>query len=115
MLEQKRALWKHLKERVEEQKRLQSLKEAVQSEMGEGKEESIVEITMEMEDVDAKMDTTIVEQGTLPKARGWAEQQVYKRLVTFEMNPIQWRFEALSYLASIVEMNKQAHERGDEK
>ncbi len=40
--------------------------------------QSLVEITMETGDEDTEMDTTIVEQGMLPKVPGRAEQQVYE-------------------------------------
>ncbi len=74
----------------------------------------MVEITMEMDEIDTEMDMTIVDQRKLPKAGGSIEQRVYERLVNFEMNNIQWRYEALSYLVSIVKVNKEAHDRGDE-
>ncbi len=114
MLEQKEALWKRSQERAEEQKRLESLRQVAQSEMGEGEEQSTVEITMETEDIETEMDTTIVEQGILPKVKGPAEQQVYERLLTLELNHIQWQYEALSYLTMIVRMNQQARESGGE-
>ncbi len=96
-----------------EQKRLEALRQAAQSEMAED-EPSTVEVMMEMEDVKTEMDTTIAKQGTLPKVQGAAEKQVYECLVTFELNPIQWRYEALSYLTTIVRLNRQAHESGNE-
>ncbi len=101
--EQKNAVWKCLHDQATAQDR----------ELQEGKP-SIIEIMMEMDDVDTEMDTTIIEQGVLPKVRGSIEQQVYDHLVTFELNPIQWRFEALSYLVSIVKVNRQVRERGEE-
>ncbi len=50
-----------------EQNRLETLRQAAQSEMAED-EPSTVEIMMETEDVETEMDMTIVKQGTLPKA-----------------------------------------------
>ncbi len=82
---------------------------------GREEEQSLVEIEMETEEVeDTEMDMTIIEQGTLPKVSGWPEQQVYECLVTYELNPIQWRFEALLYLASIVKLNKRFLENMDD-
>ncbi len=97
--EQQTVLYARLHERV--------VVSAEQVQRNREEEQSLVEIQMETEEVvDTEMDTTIIEQGTLPKASGSPEQQVYKRLVTYELNPIQWRFKALLYLASIVKVNR---------
>ncbi len=103
---QKEALWTRLQDQITKQGR------QLQPEPEE--ELSTVEITMEMDEIDTEMDTTIVEQGKLPKADQTLEEQVYERLVKYEMNNIQWRYEALSYLVSIIEVNKQARTSGDE-
>ncbi len=61
----------------------------------------------------SEMDSTIIEQGKLPAADQPVEDKVYKRLAKVELNDIQWRYEALSYLTSILQINKEACERGD--
>ncbi len=58
------------------------------------------------------MDTTIAEQGKLPEANGIPEQLTHDRLVSLEQSPIQFRFEALSYLDSIARVHKEACETG---
>ncbi len=103
---QRDVLWTRLYEQAAEQEK--------QLQGNRGEEPSAVEITMEMDEIDTKMDTTIVEQGKLPKADQTIEEQVYERLVKFEMNNIQWRYEALSYLVSILEVNQQARTTADE-
>ncbi len=120
MLKQKNDLYEHLKKRVDEKRKaesLESLAQAVQSLVveGEGEGESTVEVMMETGDDDHEMDTTIVEQGRLSEANGQAEQLVYEWLVTLEQNPIQFRFEALSYLDSIARVYQQAHETQGEE
>ncbi len=54
-----------------------------------GEEQSTIEITMEMDEIDTEMDTTIVEQGTLPNPAQTIEAKIYDRLVRFEVNDIQ--------------------------
>ncbi len=76
----------------------------------EGKGESTVNITMDT----SEMDATIVEQGKLLAAAWTVEGKVYECLRKFEMNDIQWRFKALSYLTSILQVNKQARDSGGE-
>ncbi len=102
--QQKTTLWTHL----------QVCQQAEEAQRHREEEQSLVEIRMETDEIDIEMDMTIVEQRTLPKAGGSTEQEVYEHLVAFELNAIQWRFEALFYLATIVKRNKEAQERGDE-
>ncbi len=83
---QKEVLFRRLTERLAEPRR------PLPSE--EGEEPSTVEIMMDT----SEMDMTIVKQGRLPIAAETIEDKVYKRLVSFEMNDIQWRYDALSYL-----------------
>ncbi len=106
--DQKNALWERLAEKLAERKRQQ------QSE--EGEEESRVEITMETSMMEtSELDySTVVEQGKLLAAVQPVEDKVYKCLVKLELNDIQWRYEALSYLTSILQVNKEAHNSGDE-
>ncbi len=70
-----------------------------------GEEESSVDITMDMTDLDYLI---ITEQGQLPVALQPVEEQVYAHLVMLEMNEIQWRYEALSHLTSIINGNQHA-------
>ncbi len=95
-------LFRRLTERLAEQRR------PLPREGGE--EQSTVDITMDT----SEMNATIVEQGKLPTAAEMIEDKVYKRLVNYEMNDIQWRYEALSYLTSIFQINKQARDSGSE-
>ncbi len=76
-----------------------------------GEEESIVEITMETSTLDYSV---VEEQGQFPKALSEEEERVYGRLVTVEMNQIQWKYEALTYLNSLTEGNRSAQQEGDE-
>ncbi len=55
-----------------------------------------------------------MEQGQLLDALQFVEEQVYSRLVSLETNDIQWRYEALSYLTSIIKGNQEAQEQGTE-
>ncbi len=54
----------------------------------------------------SEMDATIIEQGKLPAIAQTIEDRIYNCLVKFELNDIQWRYEALSYLTSILEVNE---------
>ncbi len=74
-------------------------------------EESRVEISMDTGDMDYSV---VVEQGQLPEALSEVEEQAYSCLVTVEMNQIQWKYEALSYLTSIIKGNQEVQERVDE-
>ncbi len=114
MLDQKQALYEHVKKRVKEQEAVTSLVQALQSQVieGEGEEESTIEVMMETGG--NEMDTTIVEQGALPKANSSAEQQAYERLVSLEQDAIQFRFEALFYLDLIIRAYKQVRETQNE-
>ncbi len=77
----------------------------------DGEEEYVVEISMDT----GEMDYTIVEeQGQLLKALSEGEEQAYSRLVMVEMNQIQWKYEALSYLNSLIKGNKEAQQEGNE-
>ncbi len=58
---------------------------------------------------------TVAEQGQLPAAVQDIEDKVYAHLVKLEMNEIQWKYKALSYLTSILSVNKEAREHGDEE
>ncbi len=64
------------------------------------------------------MDTTdldysiVTEQGRHPEALQPVEEQAYSHLVSLEMNEIQWRYEALSYLTSILKVNQEARDQG---
>ncbi len=77
----------------------------------DGKEESRVEISMDTGDMDY---STIEEQGQLLKALSEGEEQAYSRLVTVEMNQIQWKYEVLSYLDSLIRVNKEVQQEGNE-
>ncbi len=99
-------LWDHLQEQATEQGR--QLR-------GEGEQAPLVEIMMDTEEIDAEMDMTVVEQGILPEAPAQSiEATIYDHLVTFKLNNIQWRFEALTYLVLILETNQKACSSGDE-
>ncbi len=106
-LQQKRdVLWTHLQDQAFEQGRQLQ---------GEGEQSSLVKVTMETEEIDTEMDMTVIKQGILPEAPAQSlEVTIYECLVTFEPNDIQWQFEALSYLVSILETNKKARSSGDE-
>ncbi len=93
-------LFSRLKEKLTEQVR--------PSLSGEGEEESTVDITMDT----SEMDATIIEQGKLLEPAQMVEGRIYERLVRFEMNDIQWKFEALTYLISILQVNKWACDSG---
>ncbi len=71
----------------------------------EEEEESRVEITMETDDIETEMDDTIIEQGVLPEANTKAEEQAYQRLKTCESTELQWRYEALLYLLTVIRVN----------
>ncbi len=114
LLDQKDALIQRYGERMETQKKAEALKQAILAEWDKDEEPSRVKVTMETGDDDTEMDTTIAEQGALPEACGRGEQQIYDRLVAFELNPIQWKFEALSYLATITGRNQRMREKGEE-
>ncbi len=58
--------------------------------------------------------SVVMEQGQLPEALSEVEEQACSHLVMVEMNQIQWRYEAPSYLTSIIKGNQEARERGDE-
>ncbi len=105
MKDQKDALWECLTNKLAELTRQQS---------EEGEEESRVEITMEMSAMEmSELDATIIEQGKLLAADQPVEDKVYKRLAKVELNDIQWRYEVLSYLTSIIQINKEVCKRGD--
>ncbi len=103
--DQKEVLWQRLEQRVAEV----SVKRVQWIEAGE--EESRVDITMDMTNLDY---STVAEQGQLPAALQPVEDQVYGRLVSLEMNEIQWRYEALSYMTSIPKVNQEACGQGNE-
>ncbi len=42
------------------------------------------------------------------------EEQAYTSLVLVEMNQIQWKYEALSYLTSIIKGNQEVWDQGTE-
>ncbi len=56
----------------------------------------------------------VVKQGRLPEALTDMEEQAYCHLVLVEMNQIQWKYEALSYLTLIIKGNQEAREQGTE-
>ncbi len=58
--------------------------------------------------------SVVVEQGQLPEALSKVEEQAYSHLVMVEMNQIQWRYEALLYLTSIIKGNQEVQEQGHE-
>ncbi len=61
------------------------------------------------------LDYSIVEeQGQFPKALSEEEERVYGHLVTVEMNQIQWKYEALTYLNSLIKGNRSTQQEGDE-
>ncbi len=116
MLEQKNDLYAHLKKRVEEKKKAESLAQAIQSPVVEGEDEAESTVEVMMETRDEEMDMTIIEMGKLWEANGQAEQLVYERLQSLEQSSIQFKFEVLSYLDSIVRVYWQAREtRGKER
>ncbi len=97
--EQKEAVWERLAKRkarmdVEWDQWIQA-----------GEEESRVDIMVDMADLDHSI---IAEQGRLPEALTPVDEQVYCHLVLVEMNQIQWKYEALSYLTSIIKGNQEA-------
>ncbi len=111
--QQREVLWAHLHNQATEQGRqLQSEGRGLQSERGE--KPSAIEIMMETDEIDTEMDMTIVEQGILLKPAQTIEANIYSRLVKYEANDIQWRFEARAYLITILEVNKQARASGDD-
>ncbi len=101
-MDQKNAHWDRLTEKPAEQTRPQQGEE--------GEDEPRVDIMMDT----SEMDSTIVEQGKLLAAAQPVEDKVYKRLAKLELNDIQWRYEALSYLTSILHVNQEAHNSRDE-
>ncbi len=103
--DQREVLWEHLAERMA----AVSAKRDQQIEVGE--EKSRVDITMDTTDLDY---STVTEQGRLPAAVQPVEEQVYSRLVSLEMNNIQWRYEGLSYMTSILKANQEARDQGNE-
>ncbi len=52
--------------------------------------------------------------GQFPKVQTPEEERVYAHLGTVEMNQIQWRFEALTYLTSLIDGVKCAQTEGEE-
>ncbi len=58
---------------------------------------------------------TVVEQGQLLAAIQPVENQVYSRLVSLKMKEIQWRYEALFYLTSILKANQEVRDQGHEE
>ncbi len=60
---------------------------------------------METEDIETEMDDTIVEQGELPTANSKAEERTYQRLKTYESTELQWKYEALLYLLTVIRVN----------
>ncbi len=61
------------------------------------------------------LDYSIVEeQGQFPKLLTPEEERVYAHLVSIEANQIQWRYEALTYLSSLIAGNKRAQQEGEE-
>ncbi len=56
----------------------------------------------------------IEEQGQFPKALSPEEEKVYSRLVSIEVNHIQWRYEALTYLSLLIAGIKKAQQQGEE-
>ncbi len=103
--DQKEVLWECLTQRVAEV----GVKRDQRIEAGE--EESRVDITMDTSKLDY---LTVIEQGRLPAALQPVENQVYSHLVSLEMNEIQWRYEALSYMTSILKANQEACDQGNE-
>ncbi len=75
----------------------------------DGEEESRVEISMDTGETDY---STVEEQGQLPKALSEGEEQAYSHLVMVELNQIQWKYEVLSYLDSLMKGNKEAQQAG---
>ncbi len=103
--EQKKALWEWMKKRQDE------MDEAQNQWIRVSEEESRVDISTDTGDMDYSV---IAEQGQLPKALTDVEEQAYSRLVLVETNQIQWKYEALSYLTSIIKGNQEAWEQGTE-
>ncbi len=63
----------------------------------------------------SSLDYSIVEeQGQFPKAMAPEEEKVYAHLVSIEANQIQWRFEALTYLSSLITGNRSVQQEGEE-
>ncbi len=61
------------------------------------------------------LDYSVVdEQGQFPKALMSEEEKVYAHLVSIEANQIQWRYEALTYLSSLIAGNKSMQQEGEE-
>ncbi len=71
--QQREVLWARLHDQATEQGR------QLQSEWSE--ESSAVEIMMETDEIDTEMDTTIVEQGILPKPSQTIKENIYSHLV----------------------------------
>ncbi len=102
---QKEALWACLEKKKAEMEAEQD--RWIQA----GEEESRVDIMMDTSDMDCSI---VAEQGQLPKAITAVEEQAYHHLVLVEMNQIQWKYEALSYLTSIIKGNQEAWDQGTE-
>ncbi len=102
---QKEMLWEHL------EKRKAALEAEWDQRIQAGEEESRVNINMDTSDMDHSI---VAEQGWLPKAITDVEEQVYHCLVLVEMNQIQWKYEALSYLTSIIKGNQEAWDQRTE-
>ncbi len=77
----------------------------------DGEEESLMEISMDMGEMDYTM---VKEQGRFPKALSEGEEKAYSHLVMVEMNQIQWKYEVLMYLNSLIKGNKEAQQEGNE-
>ncbi len=70
-----------------------------------------MDITMETSALDYSV---IEEQGQFPTVLTPEEERVYAHLVTVEVNQIQWRYEALTYLSSLIDGNKCTQLEGKE-
>ncbi len=94
---------------MKKRKEIADAEQAKQIEAGE--EESRVDITMDTSGLDYSV---IEEQGQFPKVLTPEEEKVYAHLVMVEVNQIQWRYEALTYLSSLIARNKSTQQEGEE-
>ncbi len=65
-------------------------------------------------DTSAMEYSIIEEQGQFPKALSPEEERVYSHLVSIEANHIQWQYEALTYLSSLITGIKKVQQEGEE-
>ncbi len=98
-----------LLEKMKRRKEIADVEQAKRIEAGE--EESRVDITMDTSSLDYPV---IEEQGQFPKVLTPEEKKVYAHLVMVEVNQIQWRYKALTYLSLLLAGNKSTQQEGKE-